>query len=412
MPLKPLRVLKVLHGAPPDAMGGAGLVAGTLACALQQHGCEVVIAAPGRPRQAMWRGVPLYAADARNRPGFGGSWQGDPGATEHMLRTIQPDVVHIHHLSGWPLTLPIQARKFGARVVITLHDYATVCARGQLVHPSGTPCSGPSIDRCGRCLSPHLGLRARLVGSAFGSDRRALAQRLDAASRALMAAHVRLAPSHDLARRMQQLGAGQVHVHPIPQPAPVTLAPDPGTGPLRFLFCSSLIPTKGPQLLLEAFQALEPGSARLTMAGPTPSFPADPTFAHRLKQRAARGPGVTILGAVPHEDIPALLDRHDVLVVPSIWPENSPLIVREATAAGLRTILPVAGGAGELDPGASRVDTTATDANTHLSAALRKEVARGRGRRTPLRWPSPSECARSLLEHWYAPPPSCSPITR
>jgi glycosyltransferase involved in cell wall biosynthesis len=53
-------------------------------------------------------------------------------------------------------------------------------------------------------------------------------------------------------------------------------------------------------------------------------------------------------GAYAPEDVPALLARTDVLVVPSIWYENSPLTVHEARIAGVPVVASGHGGLLEL----------------------------------------------------------------
>jgi glycosyltransferase involved in cell wall biosynthesis len=73
-----------------------------------------------------------------------------------------------------------------------------------------------------------------------------------------------------------------------------------------------------------------------------------------------------------------------VLIVPSIWEENSPLTVREARAAGLRVIGSAIGGIPELDPQARLVPPRDPHA---LSEAIRAEIALGRGRRAPALYP-------------------------
>ena len=399
--MSPLRVLKVLHGSPPDAMGGAGLIAGVLAVALQEEGCEVALAHPGSEGPSAWRGVPLHAAGVRRTRGFRGSWDAPDDAVTRMLHAFQPDVVHIHHLSGWPLALPALARAYGARVVVTLHDYAIPCARGQLVDRTGAVCTGPSVQTCSVCLSPYLGLPARLTGQPTRRDKAAVRRRLEQAARALAAAHVRLAPSTDLAERMMRMGTGPVHVEAIPLPAKIPAAPPPAPGPVRFLFCGSIIPTKGPHLLLRAFAQLASLDATLTIVGPAPAYPPDPGYAQRLKSRADAHPRVHWAGPAPHGEISHILRDHDVLVVPSTWPENSPVIVREATAAGLRTITPAVGGSRELDPESRLIDTVGRWAEASLVEALVNECNEGRRRRSIIPWPDPITCARSLCDNWY-----------
>jgi len=85
-----------------------------------------------------------------------------------------------------------------------------------------------------------------------------------------------------------------------------------------------------------------------------------------------------------------------VLVLPSLWPENSPLVVREATATGLRVIASSVGGAKALAPEARLVPPDDPDA---LVDALHQEVERGRGRAPRATWSSPGEHAQWLLLH-------------
>jgi glycosyltransferase involved in cell wall biosynthesis len=87
---------------------------------------------------------------------------------------------------------------------------------------------------------------------------------------------------------------------------------------------------------------------------------------------------------------------HDVLVLPSIWPENSPLVVREATAAGLHIIARDIGGTRELAP-----NCTLFHDDDELQTALKKATQLGRMRHPPAIWPTPSEHAQTLLNGPY-----------
>jgi glycosyltransferase involved in cell wall biosynthesis len=48
----------------------------------------------------------------------------------------------------------------------------------------------------------------------------------------------------------------QITVLDLPLVAPLRPAPEPPPGPLRLVFVGALIPTKGPQVLIEAFSRL------------------------------------------------------------------------------------------------------------------------------------------------------------
>lgn len=416
----------MVHGWPGARAGGTGLYVEALSAALAAAGHPVAVVTPrvavgpgGDPpgvlRWPLAGPAPRTFRDAWARPTLLDGWG-------RFLRAWRPDVVHIHHLSGLPMALPVSARAAGARVVLTLHDYALVCARGQLVDAALAPCPGPAPRRCATCLGPHLqlnpftaavgralqrtpGVRAELrarVAAAGRPGRRAqnrVVARLEAARRALEAADALLSPSHDLAARMAAQGWPRPDVIPLPLVRPARPAPAPPPGPVRFLFASSVIPTKGPDRLLEAFARLPPGAATLTLAGPTPAFDGQPGFGAAVQRRAEALPGATWRGAVAPPAVPDLMCEHDVLVLPSTWPENSPLVIREATAAGLRVVASTEGGAAELDPTLRGVAPSGgIDA---LVDALAAEVDRGRGRRPPLAWPSPADHAAAMVTGPY-----------
>ena len=53
-------------------------------------------------------------------------------------------------------------------------------------------------------------------------------------------------------------------------------------------------------------------------------------------------------GAIPHDQIAQALASIDVLVVPSIWPENAPLVIQEAFLAGVPVVASRIGGIPEM----------------------------------------------------------------
>jgi glycosyltransferase involved in cell wall biosynthesis len=119
------------------------------------------------------------------------------------------------------------------------------------------------------------------------------------------------------------------------------------TGPLRIGFLGSLMISKAPHVLLEAFARLPAGAATVTLIGSHAPYHGDDSYRSRVEP-LLRLAGVRQLGAVPHEQIPAALASLDVLVVPSIWPENSPLVIREAFLSGLPVIASRIGGIPEI----------------------------------------------------------------
>lgn len=106
-----------------------------------------------------------------------------------------------------------------------------------------------------------------------------------------------------------------------------------GTGH-RFLFIGQLVPRKAPLSLIRAFADCREEADRLTIVGKGELAPATAAEIDRLALTEA----VDIVPSVSYQDIPALLARHDTLVLPSIT-EVWGLVVNEALAAGLHAVV-------------------------------------------------------------------------
>lgn len=116
--------------------------------------------------------------------------------------------------------------------------------------------------------------------------------------------------------------------------------------PLRFGYMGTWIPSKGVDLVLRAFQAIDPTEARLAMYGFFPGYDGYDDYETYL--RSLSSPAVEWCGRYASRDIDAVLAGLDVLIVPSIWWENSPLTIHEAFRAGVPVIAGDAGGMAEL----------------------------------------------------------------
>lgn len=360
------RLLQVVHGYPPRENAGTEQYAHRLATGLRRRGWEVhtfaPTLAPGRP---MWErmeapGVTRYVQNApwaalRLGPA-------DP-AVDRLYAEVQdrfrPDVVHLHHLHGVSSTLPL-----GAPAVWTLHDaWAWCAAGGQLVH-DGAPCDGPG-PACAACASawardtPRVtaGLRlAAAAGRFLPADRlhaawRRLPARLRARATAGRAPPVdpslpeaRRRAFLDLARRCRLVSPSRYFAaaavragFPPPVVLPHGVDPTPRL-PLAddapFVFLGTLAPHKGPHLVRAAWErAGRPAPLRI-------HGPAGPDAAYVAALRDD--------GPVPAGAVPALLAGARALVLGSTWPENAPLVVLEARAAGCPVVAPALGGIPEL----------------------------------------------------------------
>jgi glycosyltransferase involved in cell wall biosynthesis len=93
------------------------------------------------------------------------------------------------------------------------------------------------------------------------------------------------------------------------------------------LFVGNMLEVKGPDVLLNAFKLLkEKGNLKLVFVGHGP-------FLEELKKITSRlklGKYVIFTGWIPNEDLKALYDLSDIVVIPSVFPETFSLIFLEA----------------------------------------------------------------------------------
>ncbi|MGA0567130.1 glycosyltransferase family 4 protein [Rathayibacter sp. KR2-224] len=127
-------------------------------------------------------------------------------------------------------------------------------------------------------------------------------------------------------------------------------------GPLRVMFLGRAIPEKGADILLEAaamVDGTELGGDELEYEivgshGFDPDAALSP-YEQRLRELAGRvRANVRFEPFVDRQQLPALLRRADILVIPSRWPDPCPLTVGEGMATGLPIIAAESGGIPEL----------------------------------------------------------------
>jgi glycosyltransferase involved in cell wall biosynthesis len=377
-----MRVLLTIHGFPPDDRFGAELYTYYIAKGLQRvghlvhvlyrsHGDEFNvldtsyddIPCTAVQRRHIWTPAPLNRViSSHNLPNddrvdavFG-----------RLLGTFRPDVVHVNHLAGLSSRLPQVARRAGVPVVFTLHDFLLFCARANMLEGGRRLCSGGDPAKCARCS-----LQTSSHWTDWYPDRRGWAARGKRVAKALlqrvleepkvtalfrdraavMADIVRstdlfIAPSRFLRDRMIQHGVPPEKLVCCDYgmadelfTTPAARRPrDPGR--LRFGFIGQIARHKGPDVLLEAFRGFR--DADLILYGRD----ADNYLAPYCEVLAQDN--VHFRGPLLDADKAAAFAELDALVVPSVWYENSPLVIHEAFQAGVPVVCSDIGGMAEL----------------------------------------------------------------
>jgi glycosyltransferase involved in cell wall biosynthesis len=266
-----------------------------------------------------------------------------------FLLAHRPDVIHFQHTQflGYDLLRQVRNTLPDAVIVYTLHELLPICHRdGQMVrteHRNGELCHEASPRRCHECF-PEISPQAFFMRKRFIQSHFSLVDLF-------------LAPSHFLLERYVDWGIprekirfedyGRRSVEPIAQS-------EENRPRTRIGFFGQISYFKGVNVLMEAMKLLSgefPSEGEydehLWLYGANLELQAQ-EFQNRFRSLLqATEQNVTFVGRYDHADLPRLMANVDWVVVPSIWWENSPLVIQEAFLYGRPVICSDIGGMAE-----------------------------------------------------------------
>lgn len=287
-----------------------------------------------------------------------------------FLLAHEPDVVHFQHtlLIGYEALRETRNSLPAAAIVYTLHEYLPICHNhGQMIRTFGDElCSESSPRRCHECfpdISPQT----------FFLRQRFLRACLDVVD-------LFIAPSRFLLERYVAWGIPRERIVLEENGSSVQerqLATGERRSPRRRLgFFGQLTPFKGVDVLLEAMKLLAADGVdvHLWLHGSNLEL-QPPAFRHDLEELLEAMEGVvTMVGRYDRDELPALMANVDWVVVPSVWWENSPLVIQEAFMHGRPLICSDIGGMAEkVADGVNGLHFGARDAAS-LAAVVRTAV--------------------------------------
>jgi glycosyltransferase involved in cell wall biosynthesis len=307
---------------------------------------------------------------------------------EQLVRSHRADVVHFHNTL--PLISPAcyyAARRAGAAVVQTLHNYRLICPKATFFR-DGAPC-----ESCAGKLVPwpaiqHACYRDNRAATAAIAALLTIHRALRTYRRAVDAY---IALSEFLRNRLVAAGLPEHKVHL--RPNFMIEDPGPGWGDGGYaIYVGRLSPEKGIDTLLAAWQRHDPG-VPLLICGDGPLAPV-------VKAAVNSSPNITWLPNVPHAEILDRIGRASMLVLPSLTYEGFPKTIAEAYSKGTPVVASRHGALAELvREGESGACCTLGDAAEFAATVRRMHGdARGLARMRTV--------ARSLFEAHYAAGPS------
>ncbi len=347
-----------------------------LASRLRQQGHEPVIIAYVEStsscmaefgfRITEFEGVPLWELHYN----LGAAWQ--PSRAEYhnellaalvarAARELRPDVIHLAHVMKLSAAVLPVLKQEGHRLVVTLSDFWPLCLRHTLLKADGMLCeTGPDhAQRCLVCAQATHGFAKpqasygneeelwALAGAAvadthaqdmdFRRDVLALAERKNQVREALLRADVLVALSHFQKQIFVQHGYPAERLL-VRQHGIETLPLEQARGgrksspSLHLLFMGTLAPHKGPHVLLQALRQCPELHVTLDLyGGPGP----DPAYARQLQELAGGDERIAFRGVIPPERLGEVFAQASVFVLPALWYENDPLVVKAALYCGI-----------------------------------------------------------------------------
>ena len=246
-----------------------------------------------------------------------------------FLRAMKPDVVHFHHtlFMGFDMIREVRSILPHAAIVYTLHEFIPICHRnGQMVRTFNDDelCVSASPRRCHECFPEHspqaFFMRERFVQSMF--------ELVD----------MFIAPSEFLRQRYIEWGIQAERIlleeNGIAAETPIESDPveDEDRPPNRLGFFGQVTRYKGVHVLLEAMQLLMKSEVDVALEIHGANLELESAeYQKRIGDLLddLRGK-VRLAGRYDRSALPALMSAVDWVVVPSIWWENSPLVIQEA----------------------------------------------------------------------------------
>lgn len=367
-----MRILKIIHGYPPTYNAGSEVYSQLLCNALQKAGHEVIVFA--REENPF---VPDYnvriVSDQHNeaikchlinipleRHRYRYVHEEVDQQLDLLLSSFQPDLVHIGHLNHLSLTVVDKIKNRRIPVVYTIHDFWLMCPRGQFIQRNSSVekglwalCSGQENNKCSRqCYAGYFsGAQSELSADQVYwedwvnrrmSQVRAVCEKIDlfvAPSRALMKRYSdEFAVVKDKLTYMDY-GFDRSYLSHRQRQKEDSFV---------FGYIGTHIPAKGIDVLLKAFASMSNQTPKLRIWGKHRGQNTEglkrlaDEFDPQIQARIEWMPEYQ-----NNQIVDDVFNHVDAIVVPSIWQENSPLVIHEALQARVGVVTADFGGMSE-----------------------------------------------------------------
>ena len=341
-----LKVLKIIHGYPPYYMAGSEVYTANLCNELSKHlnvsifsRIEDSFSKSYEIKESTENGTEIFRINKPMRDyTFRSKYNDEKMADvfEKYLLKINPDIVHIGHLSHLAILIVKIIKKYKIPILFTLHDFWMMCIRGQLIKEDLSLCNGPSVEKCAKCNIKYF--------TSFEQAKKEIYYWLNLLKEINEQIDLFIAPSQFLREKYIEYGIPENKIIYMDYGFNLTLFEKikrNASKKIRFGFLGRIIPVKGITTLIDSFNDIDHSEAELNIYGKFSN-------SHQYLLNRCENSAIHFKGSYNYKDIAKVFSNIDVLIVPSIWYENSPLVIQEGFLARVPVITSNLGGMAEL----------------------------------------------------------------
>ena len=341
-----MKVAVISNFFPPDFVGGAEIYAHRLGKELVKCGIEISVITSkksGNDTVEYLDGMKIYrsmkALPFQKLTGKICGYNFNPFAFKlrSILKEIDPDLIHVHNIHTTIMLYPL-IKYLERPVIVHVHDHWPICYKGILFNQKRNEfCTGS----CVACAFP-FGFQT--IGLFNLAIRKKLMQKFEAKVNCF------ITPSFYLKKKLVEWNFTQEKkIKHIPLGIDISEFSQKSYGegnhiPI-ILFIGRLVSYKNPSLIVRILpEILKHTECKFTIIGKGPELDVikDIVKKNNIVEY------IDILGTVTAEKLQFILQGADLVVVPSIWNENSPVVIYESLASGTPVFVTNRGGAKEL----------------------------------------------------------------
>lgn len=279
-----------------------------------------------------------------------------------VIKAERPDIVHFHNVSGSNgigLAHAREVNDLGIKILFTFHIAGSTCSTGTLLYKRKVLCDGYIEPmRCAQCVYEYKGIHGikgkvlkaiasalyRIEVNVIGWNNQlatALAYpflirqlKIDLLEMEKISARI-IVLTHWYKKVLLLNNIKKESLAFIPQGLPARAIPEPGasvgTDVLKIIYIGRITENKGLHLLLQSAQHLCQELLTVNIYGAE----SDDSYGDEWRKKTTANRNIHWHGLLPPADVMSTIAKNNILCIPSLICEMSPLVIQEAFAAGV-----------------------------------------------------------------------------